>query len=239
MRKHKPTKTMNFNPSIFLLISIITLSCHRVNPKAETEVSKPDTVPVEMQVINSVSVNTVAKTDSGKAEVQKFDTISESITGDFNGDGTKEKAWFYYPNRQELAEYYNGSDPVLDAKYRDNPKLKNIYVRFSNPQIPSIKIKEYWSGVPVNEGDLNGDGADEIGSLLDWWIGGWLSYHVYTFRTRKWILAVEPISIFWSDYYEKKIDVIRKDPKNSGYVIINYSEVNDDFVVKTKSVPIK
>lgn len=195
---------------LFLLVSITILSCHKVNLIKE----KP-----------------VTKTNISKKAIQKADTISQKIEGDFNGDGKNEKAWLDYPLFHNFVPKYIGDIPTKDESY----------IRFSNPQIPSIKIKMCIGGHPVNEGDLNGDGADEVGLLPEWWEGNWYCYQVYTFSKGKWKMAVNPIHVYYADYYKKGFDIIKKDPRKRGYAIISYSEVNEtgDFVVKTKSVRVK
>lgn len=233
---------MDFKLLIGLFIPVLALSCRQAQVKTEGSGLKPDAAQTETPAAYKDASKTglpVSTADSKNAGSLYTDTISLVISGDFNGDGVKEKAWFSYPNRSELLAFYNGNNPELNDKYRDNPSLKDIFLRFSNPKIPTVRVNEFLTGLPVNEGDLNGDGADEIGTLLEWYTGNWLTYHVYTLLKGKWKLAVEPIPIFWSDYYKKKIDIIKKDPRKPGFVIIKYSEVDDEFVVKTKSVRIR
>lgn len=195
---------MRIRIHLFLLISSFAVSCHKASVNSEEKHSSTN---------NNLST----------------DTISQSITGDFDGDGNNEKAWLASPNIKELI-----------SKYGQVPGVGDSYIRFSNPNIPSIKIESCIGGQPVNEGDLNDDGADEIGLLPEWWTSNWYAYYVYTFGNEKWKLAVDPISIYGNDFYEKKIDVIRKNPKKHGYVIIQFINVNDtDFIFKTKSIRVR
>ena len=71
--------------------------------------------------------------------------------GDFNGDGKIEYAY----SESNPSEYY-----CLDEV--DDGKLNNI--TFSNPTIPAIET-EFQIERLTNEGDLNGDGTDEIGFI--------------------------------------------------------------------------
>ena len=75
----------------------------------------------------------------------------DTIQGDFNGDGKIEYAY----SESNPAEYYS-----LDEV--DDGKLNNI--TFSNPTIPAIET-EFQIERLTNEGDLNGDGTDEIGFI--------------------------------------------------------------------------
>jgi hypothetical protein len=209
---------------IFLLVITAIKACHQKSVKTESNHSvNNDNVRTELLIVKADSVN---------SENIRRDSIRESISGDYNGDGKKETVWLDSPNKKELVEWY-------DYEKEDGKAVSESHLRFSNPQIPSIKIEHCIGGKPVNEGDLNGDGANEIGILPEWYIGNWYFYHVYTLHRGKWIMAVDPIPVYRSDYHESGFDVIKTNPQKPGYVIINYSAVNDTFYVATKSVKIK
>ena len=108
---------------------------------------------------------------------------------------------------------------------------------FSDKNIPPIKIESCIGGQPVNHGDLNGDGADEVGISPDWFTSCWRPYYVFSFRNNKWINAVEPFSTHCSQW-ENNVIPIEKDSAKKGYAIIRYTDLSDttDFVVKEKSV---
>ena len=76
----------------------------------------------------------------------------DTIQGDFNGDGKIEYAY----SESNPSEYY-----CLDEV--DDGKPNNI--TFSNPTIPAIET-EFQIERLTNEGDLNGDGTDEIGFMV-------------------------------------------------------------------------
>ena len=110
---------------------------------------------------------------------------------------------------------------------------------FSNDKIPPIKLENCIGGTPVNEGDLNNDGADEIGILPEWWTSCWRDYHVYTFRNNEWKYVVAPFATHCNQW-EEGVDAIKKDDSKQGYVIINYSYfTGEETVTLSKSVVAK
>jgi hypothetical protein len=137
---------------------------------------------------------------------------SNAVAGDFDGDGVTNYMWL----------------EVMD-------ETEECKIRFSGP-IPPVIISTCLGGIPVNEGDLDGDGADEVGILPVWESSCWKGYFVYTFKDNQWIEALDPISIHCIQW-EKNILPVVKDSTKKGYVFVNYSELTDDGIeVKTKSV---
>ena len=70
--------------------------------------------------------------------------------GDFNGDGKKEYVYVIPPKDADRWEELDDFESLYGV------------LKFTNPSIPSINVKQCVSGVPRNLGDLNGDGKDEI-----------------------------------------------------------------------------
>ena len=156
------------------------------------------------------------------------DTIRFEI-GDFNGDGKIDTAFLLPPKTKKYSEF---------GECIGNCDCK-IY--FSDRTIPVINIKSCIGGQPVNEGDLNEDGADEIGILPNWWTSCWRAYYVYTLRNNRWRFAIEPISTHCQQW-EEGVDAIQKDSSKKGYAIIKYSVIDNstaDFKVLTKSVKVE
>jgi len=127
---------------------------------------------------------------------------------------------------------YNG-DGIIDYMWLETDKNETCKIRFSGP-IPPIILDNCFDGIPVNQGDLNDDGIDEVGILPIGKSDCWKTYFVYTFHDNQWIYMVEPIPTH-CEQWEKEILQISKDRKK-GYVIINYSKlINNRIEIKTKS----
>ena len=150
--------------------------------------------------------------DSIVSDIYEQDTIK----GDFNGDGKIEYAY----SESNPAEYYS-----LDEV--DDGKLNNI--TFSNPTIPAIET-EFQIERLTNEGDLNGDGMDEIG-FNQRAVSRICGYTVYSLsHTNQWkeLLRID------YDALNPPSDVCRPDPNRPGYVIVQTVEWEDG-----ESIPIE
>jgi hypothetical protein len=137
---------------------------------------------------------------------------ANAVEGDFNGDGIMDYMWL----------------ETID-------KSEECKIRFSGP-IPPIIISACLGGSPVNEKDLDGDGADEVGILPVGESSCWKGYFVYTFKDNQWTEALEPIDTHCIQW-EKNIPPVVRDTIRKGYVSINYSELTDNGIeIKTKTV---
>ncbi len=156
-------------------------------------------------------------------ETEKMQSFPpDSVKGDFNGDGKQEYMWL--------------AGPEIDSSGMGCKGLCDSWIRFSDPAIPPIKIENCIGGIPVNLGDLNKNGGDEIGLLPDWFTSCWRNYFVWTLKNKAWVYAVPPIETHCNQW-EGGVWPIEIDPKIKGNVIIRYSEMVDTAIVlKTKSV---
>lgn len=62
------------------------------------------------------------------------------------------------------------------------------YVKSNNPEIPTIQIYGAYYPSLVFEGDVDGDGKDEWGTLSTWMNSQWRLYSIYNYdnKTKKW-----------------------------------------------------
>jgi len=138
---------------------------------------------------------------------------SDTLIGDFNGDGKKETACF---QRSETVQYYI-----------DNRECIGSFV-FSNSKIKSLKLGDCCGGTFKNEGDLDDNGTDEIGVMCSLPTGACRYYYIYTYKDNEWIFFLSAIESSLS-MRESGIVLIEKDTENKGYVIIrNMLYFNND-----------
>ena len=115
------------------------------------------------------------------------------ITGDFDGDGKTEQLFEHYfslRDNKETNKFYEGLD------YGDNVWLamqKDIYVFLTsdNPLIDTCRIAKggqvFGISYLKNEGDLDGDGGDEVSYVIDWADWSNVNYwYVMTYKKGKW-----------------------------------------------------
>jgi hypothetical protein len=149
----------------------------------------------------------------------------DAVEGDYNGDGKLESMWLVPPTV---------NDNAMDCEGKCFCTIK-----FSDSAIPIINIDNCIGGTPVNEGDLNSNGSDEIGLHPEWFTSCWGVYYVWTYKNGKWIYAVDPISTHCNQW-DQDVKPIEVDRKREGYVIIRYSEFEDgEIKIKSKSVKIE
>ena len=169
-------------------------------------------------------------TDYNRKKVEIGSTRGSGMSeGDFNGTGTRGYVWLEPPIFAKTDDEDAGCLGGCDAT-----------IRFLDPFIPPIKVRHCIAGTPDNLGDLNGDGADEIGLLPIWFTGCWADYHVWTLQGGRWVEAVESFPTH-CDQWNTGQKAVEVDPKHPGHVLIRYSEMGKSggIVVKTKSVPIR
>jgi len=159
-----------------------------------------------------------------KSQSVKTNIPNDAIKGDFNGDGILDYMWLVKPKMDD-----DGNSCIGDCI---------SYIKFSDQNIPSIKVEDCIHGTPSNEGDLNKNGGDEIGLLPGWFQSCWRGYLVWTFVNGKWVNAVETFSTHCNQW-EEGVKPIEIDLNREGYVIIRYSEhTGNDIITKSKSVRI-
>ena len=105
--------------------------------------------------------------------------LQETISGDFNGDGIKECAELYYSFSGDGGV---DDDPVYSGCYDDY----DIY--FSDNSIAPLTrdILQWSASNMTNEGDLDGDGADELGVWIRGGYSSWGTYVIFAYKDSRW-----------------------------------------------------
>jgi len=155
--------------------------------------------------------------------IKGFPTIQE-ITGDFNGDGKIDSL--------KLHDWIND-----ESIY----SVSDVIFSFSDKKIPKLKICSNFDYTIKNEGDLDGDGADEIGFLYGWGSSSCRIYRVYTLKNNRWKIMAEIESTL--DMRIAGILPIEKDPNNASVLLVRepgkYANCSSCCYVVEKCVKVK
>ena len=207
---------------VLILAILLVVGCGN-NHKAKTEQTKVKDKVVQHDDSDGITsvLNENSKLDRGE--------LMESIVGDFNGDGKREAAELYYKFTGE-----GGVDD--DPTYTWGDDDYDVY--FSDDAIKTLdaSIIQWGAANMTNEGDLNGDGADEIGL----WIHGGYSmcgtYVVFTHSSDGWkkLVAIDHNPNWNTRDYQQ---LVRKHPKNPNWLIVD-EVIWDDGRIRERVVDI-
>ena len=222
--KLKPVTSKNVSQSIIEKDTIYNDIIAILSPEGSVSWTK-DTIVVNsasrQRNENSQTIPDYVNTIKGYPDV-------DTIVGDFNGDGKKEKAWFKYRKGEK---HYNIDREKLTqkelAKIPDSliVELDDNELLFSDKSIKPLKIKYIkYDWVLKNEGDLNDDGKDEIGILPGWGTSACRNYKVFTYKKNRWKMICYIGSTL--NMRAKGFVVIEKDKSRKGYAIIRESVEN-------------
>lgn len=132
-------------------------------------------------------------------------------SGDYDGDG-----------RTETVRVTSPSD-FMDSNGNEFEESKLVVtIAFPSSELPKISIKESITVYLVNEGDLDGDGADELGVVPGRGYGIWSWYHLYTFKKGQWDQLIYPFRVHFDDLRDD-FDFVKKHPKIAGSLIITHT----------------
>lgn len=180
---------------LIIILSVLTFlfSCDNSTNKSQdgNTVSKVDT----LQIDTSKSKNQLEETLKTIPEnIKPIFGYRFVISGDFDGDGKKEKLIEHYfsalDNKEtnkfydSLADYSQLVDLTIKKKpysfvISDNKSIDTLHISSSEQLLGLSYLK--------NEGDLNGDGTDEVSYVVNW--ADWSNlntWHLVTFKNKKW-----------------------------------------------------
>ena len=133
------------------------------------------------------------------------------LRGDFDGDGRQGIAMLF---RHNLGFDDDRGHPACECR-----------LEFEDEHLPSILVPDCCLNHLVNEGDLNQDGADELG-LLILKPGDMKIYLLYSYCDGAWKKALDPIKISFK-VWNLETDFVVPIPGKPGYVEVA-SHVHDD-----------
>jgi hypothetical protein len=179
--------------TITILISTLLFSCDNSTKKTQDEkrVSHVDT----LQLDSSKSRNPIEETLKNIPEnIKPVLGYRFILTGDFDGDGKKEKLiehFYSLLDNKETNKFYDSLSNYNQLVALTEKKEPYSFVSSDNRRIDTLHIStdDQLLGLSYlkNEGDLNGDGTDEVSYVIDWadW-SSWNTWHLVTYKNKKW-----------------------------------------------------
>ena len=142
-------------------------------------------------------------------------TVPEA-SGDYDGDGKTEKVVITAPS------------DYADSKGNDFEENRMVLtVKFPGSAVIPFKFKPSLGGFFCNEGDLDGDGADEMGFVPGRGYSALRTYFVYSYKNGRWIELVSPFQVHLNQF-DEGIDFIKKHPSRPDKLIITYLSMDND-----------
>jgi len=130
--------------------------------------------------------------------------IWDAIRGDFQGDGWKD---------------------TLTVKHQNTDKGVFTHFVFSDQTIPVFVLRgRYYA---KNEGDLNGDGGDEIGVLEAWSANQCTQrYRLFTIKDNQWVNLVDNVTVIEA-MIEAGMHPVAKFAKQEGVILVRSATIGD------------
>lgn len=141
-------------------------------------------------------------------------TVGTAVQGDFNGDGKKEYA-FAVQTKQSEGNPMDGGIPGEYAVNFSTDKLKSIIIGCCEATI-------------INEGDLNGDGRDEISVFQAPMNGNTFSMTTYSYVNGAWKITIETFLIPTAGDYLSDESLQKRIFKENNSVYFYDVDVNDE-----------
>ncbi len=114
------------------------------------------------------------------------------ISGDFNGDGAEETFYEHYYSRRDKREtnkYYSGNEDIYDLDRISNDKDVLSFMSCDSCGVDTLPVYGVTGPLFVkNEGDLDGDGGDEVGFVPALpQMSSMNHYHILSYKGRHWV----------------------------------------------------
>ncbi|MGC4102136.1 hypothetical protein [Ferruginibacter sp.] len=179
-----------------LIIPIVSLlfSCNSAPIKKQAEKVLPhaDT----LQHVSSDTTNQLEETlKTVPPNIQPVFGYRFVISGDFDGDGKQERLiehFFSGIDHKETNKFYDSLPEYDQLVALTMKKEPYCFITSDNNSIDSFHIAADGQLLGLsylkNEGDLDGDGADEISYVINW--ADWSNlntWHIATYKNKKWV----------------------------------------------------
>lgn len=180
-----------------LIISFFVLtlhfSCHSSTKKTQDEktTSYIDTLQQDISKPANQLEETLKTIPKNIKPVLGYKFI---LTGDFDGDGKKEKLiehFFSGLDNKETNKFYDSLSNYDQLVALTVKKEPFSFVSSDNNRIDTLHISSGGQLLGLsylkNEGDLNGDGTDEVSYVVNW--ADWSNlntWHIVTYKNKKW-----------------------------------------------------
>jgi hypothetical protein len=170
--------------------------------------------------------------DSNETQMDAPDTIFTDrlmISGDFDGDGkvdTLKESFISSLNGKEIHKYVDLEyDSLVALTVKKEPISRLISESLKPLIISKDDFQLFGLSYLKNEGDLDHNGTDEIGLVIDW--ADWSSlntYIIYTYKNNNWI------ELFNFEIRDFDIDDLKNNKDSQGLLFRN---TNGDLIIKT------
>ena len=128
---------------------------------------------------------------------------SDTLIGDFDGDGIKELGIYHFELVKDTTTGY----------------MKSIdFIEFPYTKIKRLNFDRFCGGTFKKESDLNNDGIDEIGVLCSFY-GDCRYYSILTYKDGNWVSLIPSIESSYS-MREAGVVLVEKDLWNNNYIIV-------------------
>ncbi|MBO4661456.1 MAG: hypothetical protein J5630_02010 [Bacteroidaceae bacterium] len=150
---------------------------------------------------------------------------------------------FHYTNKDTVFGHFRGKG--LDTLLVEHVDSMSWKLCDKSGRMVPLTVDNALMLFIVSEGDLDGNGTEEIGIRREQEMGNWQDYSVYTYRNGKWMYLIPTITLYRTHFYEdlnQGQDVVKSTKKKS-YVQVHYSLFDDvalllDTIVKVNPIPV-
>lgn len=169
-------------------------SCNTESTKEQTENIRCEKDTISSPIyMNSGNYRSIIEMVSKK--IEPVVGYRFSITGDFDGDGKKENLVEHYVSGHDFKETNKFYENLSDYEQLINLTMQKKPISFvssDNNSIDTLHIASrgghFGLSFLKNEGDLNGDGTDEVSYVVNFAdLSSWNTYIIMTYKNNKWI----------------------------------------------------